>query len=209
MLSRGDLSERQLQTALDAQLRGQTRKIGEWLQALQFVTERQVLTGLSLQWSLPLLSSPETVLPAPARLLPAVLRRELGLVPVRFVDAANELYLATSQKVEHSLVSAIGSVLGYGILPCLVSERVMSSWIENAHRDDEDLAQLFDRLTRSEMLRIISSYAARLKCEDLRIARCGPFLWVRLGHRAHASHLLFRLTESSAETAPLYLHAAV
>ena len=44
----------------------------------------------------------------------------------------------------------------------LVSERVMSSWIEHAYRDDEELAQLFDRLTRSEMLRIISSYAARL-----------------------------------------------
>jgi hypothetical protein len=99
-LSRGDVSDRQLQAALDAQRCGQPRKIGEWLQVLQFATERQVLTGLSVQWTLPLLSSPEAALPAPARLLPTVLRRELRLVPVRHVEATNELYLATWQRVE-------------------------------------------------------------------------------------------------------------
>ena len=212
MVSRGDVSDRQLQAALDAQRRGRPRKIGEWLQALQFATERQVLTGLSVQWTLPLLSSPEAALPAPARLLPAVLRRELRLVPVRFVEATNELYLATSQNVEHGLLNSVGSILGCSVLPCLVSERVMSVWIENTSTHEEDLAQQFERITNpAEIVRIASSYATRLHCEDLRIARCGSYLWVRLAHQTDKSHLLFRLAESSAEpvSASLHLDAAV
>jgi hypothetical protein len=88
----------------------------------------------------------------------------------------------------------------------------MSAWIENARTHEEDLAQEFERITNpAEIVRIASSYAARQQCEDLRIARCGSYLWVRLGHRADLSHLLFRLAETSAEltSAPLGLQVAV
>jgi hypothetical protein len=199
LLSRGDLSEQQLHRALEAQREDQTRKIGEWLQELQFASEQQVLTGLGLQWALPLLSSPESTLPGTARLLPAALRRELRLVPVRLVEPAKELYVATSERVDYALLAAIESLLDCRVVPCLVSERVMCSWLGSARITDEDLAQHFERATGpSEMARITCSYAARLHCEDLRIARCGSYIWVRLGHRRDVAHLLFRLPYSAA-----------
>jgi hypothetical protein len=51
MLAHGYLNETQWQTALEAQSRARQGKIGEWLQALHFVTERQVLTALGVQWA--------------------------------------------------------------------------------------------------------------------------------------------------------------
>lgn len=203
LLSRGDVSESQLQLALDAQRQNQARKIGEWLQLLQFVTEQQVLAALGVQWALPLLASPEAVMPGAARLLPAVLRRELQLVPVRLVEATRELYLATSQRVEHTTLASIEHMLGCRVRPCLVSARVLRSWLSPAHPDNEDLAQHFVRpAPLSEIVRIISSYAARLRCEDVRIARCGPYLWVRLGGDQEPAHLLFRPAESSVASLP-------
>jgi hypothetical protein len=198
LLSRGDVSEQQLHRALEAQREDQARKIGEWLQHLQFASEQQVLTGLGLQWALPLLSSPESALPGTARLLPAPLRRELRLVPLRLVDSVKELYVATSERVDYTLLAAIESMLDRRVVPCLVSERVMSSWLGSARIIDEDLAQHFERATGpAEMARITCSYASRLHCEDLRIARCRSYIWVRLGHRGDVAHLLFRLPGSA------------
>lgn len=210
LLSRGDLSERQLHLALDAQREDPARKIGEWLQVLQFVTEQQVLAALGVQWALPLLASPEAALPEPAPLLPAVLRRELRMVPVRFVESTRELYLATSQRVEHTILASIEHMLDSRILPCLVSERVLRSWLSPAHPGNEDLAQHFVRPTAlSEIVRITSSYASRLRSGDIRVAFCGPYVWVRLGSGNHLAHLLFRPAESSLESLSLHQATAV
>ncbi|HMK23172.1 MAG TPA: hypothetical protein VK466_12625, partial [Terriglobales bacterium] len=211
LLSRGDLSEDQLQIALEAQHAGPAHKIGEWLQLLQFATEQQVLIALGLQWAMPLLSSPQSGRPGVARFLPAVLRRDLGLVPVRFLESTRELYVATSEKVDYTILTELEHMLDCRILPCLVSERVMSSWLAADRDVQDDVAQHFDRCTNpSEMARIICSYSARLDCEDLRMAHCGSHIWVRLAHRQGAAHLLFRLPEVSADppVSPL-LRAAV
>jgi hypothetical protein len=123
-------------------------------------------------------------------------------MPVRFVEATNELYPATSQKVEHSVLNPIGSILDCGILPCLVRESVTLRWIEHADDQEDALVQQFDRVTpASEIVRITSTYAA--------IVRGGSYLWVGLGHRADRSHFLFRQQECSAEptAGPLDLHA--
>jgi hypothetical protein len=210
LLARGDVSDRQLQLALEAQRTDQSRKIGEWLQLLEFVSERQVLAGLGLQWGLPVLSSPQCDLPDVARLLPAGLRRELGLVPVRMVESTNELYVASRERLDYTILAAIEHMLERRIRPCLVSEQAISRWLSSAYESEEDLAQHFERVTSpSELARIICSYAQRLHCDDLRITRCAAHIWVRLTQRRETAHLLFRLGEAPRSVASRQLPAAV
>ena len=70
MLSRGFVSEAQVQSALLAQRRAGRGKIGQWLQTLGFATEKQVVTALALQYAMPVLAFPSELVPqksAPAR----------------------------------------------------------------------------------------------------------------------------------------------
>ena len=199
LLSRGDLSEGQLQAALEAQRTGQPRRIGEWVQILNFANEQQVLAGLGMQWAIPVLSTIPNGLHMCARLLPVELRRDLRLVPVRFVETTRELYVATSASVDYVVLHAIEQMLDCRVQPCLVGERVMSKWVETSCEHGEDPAQQFERVANpSEIVRITSSYAARLSSDDLRIVRCGPHIWVRLSRRNDVIHLVFRLAEAPA-----------
>ena len=198
LLSRGELAEDQLQTALEAQRTGRPRRIGEWLQILNLASEQQVLAGLGLQWAVPVLSSPPAGLQSCASLLPPTLRRELKLVPVRYVSTSNELYLASSEQSDQSVLASIAQMLTCSIQACLVSERTLSHWLETDLGVDEDTTQSFEGLhSLAEILRITCSYAARLSSDELRIARCESHIWVRLSRREQVTHLLFRFSEPS------------
>jgi hypothetical protein len=64
-------------------------------------------------------------------------------------------------------------------------------------------AQAFDRRSSSaETARITGSYVARVGAEDVRIARCGPYIWVRLNAENKATDLLFAPEESAVEGVP-------
>ena len=212
LLSRGELSEDQLQTALEAQRTGEPRRIGEWLQILHLASEQQVLAGLGLQWALPILSSPPAVLQSCASLLPAMVRRELRLVPVRHVGSSNELFLACSEQADQTVLASIAQMLSCRIQACLVSERTLSRWLEADLGVDEDTTQSFERVhSLAEILRITCSYAARLSSDEVRIARCQSQIWVRLSRRNKVTHLLFRFSDPSLalEADSPYLPAAV
>src|SRR5262249_47049706 len=104
-------------------------------------------------------------------------------------------------KVDYTVLSSIESMLGCHVVPCLVSGRVMSKWLQTTRGVEEDPEHRFDGVsTTSEMLRISLSYAARLRCDEIRIARCGSQVWVRLSRRQEVTHLLFRAAESGLGT---------
>jgi len=212
LLSRGELSESQLQTALEAQRAGRPKRIGEWLQILNLASEQQVLAGLGLQWAVPVLSSPPAGLQSCASLLPAMLRRELRLVPVRYVGTSNELYLAGSEQADQAVLSAIAQMLSCRIQACLVTEGTLSRWLETDLGVEEDTTQSFERVNSiAEILRITCSYAGRLASDEVHIARCQSYIWARLSHRQQVTQLLFRFSEPSlawSADSP-YLPAAV
>ena len=198
LLSRGELSQEQQQTALAAQRAGRPRRIGEWLQILHLASEQQVLAGLGLQWAVPVLASPAAGLQSCANVLPAMLRRELGLVPVRYVGSSNQLYLASSEQADQTVLAAIAQMLSCRIQACLVSERTLSRWLESDLGAEEDTTQSFERVNSiAEILRITCSYAVRLSSDEVRMARCLSHIWVRLSRRNKATHLLFRFSEPS------------
>jgi hypothetical protein len=191
MLEHGYVSAEQLRTALEIQIREGKGRIGEWLQTLHFVTERQVLTALGVQWACPLLSLRHAPDPACSCMLPMPLLRALHLVPVRFISATRLLYVALCVRVNYRVLAAIEQMLRCRAVPCLAGDNKIDEWLCQGQNFECD-AQVFDRSSGpAEMARITASYVARLSAEEVRVVRCGPYVWARLKVGTSATDLLF------------------
>jgi two-component system, OmpR family, copper resistance phosphate regulon response regulator CusR len=113
------------------------------------------------------------------------------------------LYIALCLRVDYIVLSAVEQMLDCRAVPCLVSDRVMNGLLEQAQNSRRVTEQVFDRISDSaEMARITGSYAARVGAEEVRIARCGPYIWVRLNTGHQATDLLFT-QGSHARSVPL------
>jgi hypothetical protein len=191
MLSRGSIGEKQLRTALSVQRQEQRDKIGQWLQRLGYVTERQVVGALALQWATPVLAF--RAAPATQREIPSTLLNVLRLVPVRLVAAQRLLYLASSDPVDHTILQAIEAMTGWRTLPCVVSDRVMDELLGQASSVDRENTPVFVKTNGpTEVARIASSYAGRLGAKRVNLTSCGPYIWVRFSFDGQHSDLLFR-----------------
>ncbi len=180
MLEHGYVSEPQLRKALEMQTRARRGRIGEWLQALHYVTERQVLTVLGVQWACPLLSLQQEPDPACSSMLPLPLLRSLHVLPVRFIAATRLLYIAVSLELNYRVLAAIDQMAGCHTTPCLVGDREMQERLGRAQNLKRNV-QVFERSSgTAEMARITGSYVARLSPGEVRIVRCGRYVWVRL-----------------------------
>jgi hypothetical protein len=100
-------------------------------------------------------------------------------------------------------------------VPCLVSDGDMDRLLERA-RNSERVVQCFDRISgTAEMARITGSYVGKVGAEEVKIVRCGPYIWVRLTTEGNATDLLFTPKASSEESAdvipgsrPLFSHVS-
>lgn len=200
MLSRGYLQEEQLQAVLSAQLQAREGKVGAWAQRLNFATERQVLTALSLQWSCPVLvlqMPPDATCPA---MLPWRLLQSLRMMPVRFTRSTHLLYIALSEGVDHGALAAIERMLHCRVVPCVVSDRTMDEWLSRESTRTTSRVQVFEKTSGTgEMARITASYAGRLSADDVQMEQCGHYAWVRLASRGNSTDLLFDLHQSQQE----------
>jgi hypothetical protein len=154
------------------------------------VSERQVLAVLGVQWACPLLSLREEPDTAGSGMLPVPLRRALHLFPVRNIAATRLLYIAVSLELNYRVLAAIDQITDCRTMPCLVEDGKMHAWLRRAQNQHH--VQVFDRSSDpAEMARITGSYVARLGSEEVRIVRCGPYLWARLmGGRAKRIYCL-------------------
>jgi hypothetical protein len=193
LLSRGQLTNRQLRQALEAQQSAGAGRIGDWLQRLGFATEQQITSALGLQWScpvFPLERSPENEC---AQIIPLPLLRDFRMLPVHFTPATRVLLMAFCDRIDYSMLYLIERMLDCHTEPCLVGP---SAWdaslaaLERRARCDEIV---FDReCDPAEMARITRSYLQRLNADDLHLAACGSHLWVRLICADEAMNLIFR-----------------
>jgi len=190
MLSRGLVGENQLRTALSAQHAAQRGKIGQWLQGLGFVTERQVVTALALQWACPVLAFPAET--ERHDMVPSPILRSRRMMPVRFAASTRVLYVAFSTQVDHTVLYALEHMLDCQASPCVVSDATMDGWLRRTETPGKSTAHLFERMTDPvEMARITGSYIARLSAEEVRVVKCRPYVWVRLRSSRRVTDLLF------------------
>jgi len=228
LLSRQQLTAEQLRAALRAQRTAGRGRIGEWLLAFGLVNEQQVTAALARQWSCPVLrttlvsgnfaaansaagnfaagSSAPSGRGIPQ--IPLTLLESFVMIPVNYVESTATLHIAFGEGIHHSVLYAIEQIVGCRTESCMavpsfVRQQLsaLSGSIRSGHRGETEM--IFDRVADgAELLRIIHSYCTRLAATEIRLAACGPHLWVRLLRPSFpALDLLLRLPrEASPQT---------
>ncbi len=220
LLSRQQLSAADLRTALAAQraagqgkirmdMSANTRtnintstnmnknmKIGAWLQHLGFATEEQVTAALACQWSCPVLrTGPGTLGASRPPPIPVLLLEFFQMMPVELVEATGTLLMAFGEGIDHTALYAIEQMLGYRTEACLVCPSTLQKGLQALARQRGSGDVVFDRVEdNAECARIIGNYAAKVRAEEVRLARCGEHLWIRLERlREEAVNLVLRV----------------
>lgn len=186
LLSRQQLTVEQLRQALEAQRVASRGRIGEWLQTLGFVNEEQVTAALARQWSCPILraDSLNSELRRAPR-VPVALLKSFVMIPVGFVEATSTLHLAFGEGIDYNVLYAIERMVGCRTQPCMAAPSLLRKSLQGLTEHRAEGEVVFDRLADiAEFARIVRSYSARVSASEIRLASCGPKLWVRLLRRS-------------------------
>ena len=111
LLAQGWITHAQLQTALQAQRRGDAGRIGDCLIDAGAVTAEQVVRGLGIQWNCPVLSLEGFSAAAMALVMPPMLAAESGLMPVR-TAGRGVLYVGFEKEMNASALLALERMSG-------------------------------------------------------------------------------------------------
>jgi Type II secretion system (T2SS), protein E, N-terminal domain len=213
MVARGKLTHLEVRAALEAQRRARHGKIGEWIEKLGFATEQEVTSALALQWGCPVASSfdPSTI--HSLGNIPLPILESFQMLPFNLVAATNTLYIAFGERVDHAALYAIEKILECRTQPCVAGRKIVARQLDLMRQLPRPAEVEFGPMNDlAEMGRIAASYTSRLSPEQVRIARIGKFIWLRLepsqnishnrgqnaGRKAATTNLVFRLpTEPS------------
>lgn len=182
LISRQQISVNQLRAALAAQQSAGYGRIGEWLQHLGFSSEQQITAALARQWSCPVLRS-NSFAPANPRAMqmPFTLLRWRFMAPLNLIPSTATLHMAFGGELHHSSLYAIEQMLGCHTEACLVAPSVLQKYLATLPQTRGESEVVFERVTDpAELARIVCSYSVRLGASEVRLAPCGPHLWIRL-----------------------------
>jgi Type II secretion system (T2SS), protein E, N-terminal domain len=208
LLSRKQLTAPQLRTALEAQRAaggdaGESRKkIGAWLQELGYATEHQITSALACQWSCPVLrTGPGGLASTCLSCIPALLLESFRMVPVELVEATGILFIAFSEGIDYTVLYAIEQMLGYRTEACLVCPSILQKSLQGRARPRGASDVVIEAVADArECAHIIGSYCAKLKTEEVRFARCGEHLWIRLERFRHETiNLVLRVPAGGSQ----------
>ena len=198
MLERGMITEQQLKTALEAQRCAGQGRIGDWLRQIGAADERMLTSALGQQWSCPVFAGNGL---APAGLVPLQLNECYRMLPVRWAPAQRRLWVAFAGNVDYRVLHAIEGIVECRTEPCVIPEGAFQRHLEALRLRTAGDEIVFNGLAAaSEMVRVISAYAAQLQAEEARFAPCSRHLWAGLRHHGRTTHLLFDLAASPPET---------
>jgi len=195
LLSRQQITALQLETALEAQQASGRGRIGAWLQELGFVRPQQVTEALARQWACPVLRT-DVVVPGSKWMpvLPGLLLESFQMIPVDYVESRSTLYIGFGEGIDYTVLYAIEQMLQCRTEPCLVYPGVLRRSLPLHARRERTEQIVFDQAADSpELVRIIGNYVSQVRAVELRLALCGPYIWVRLSRPpAPAIDLLLR-----------------
>jgi hypothetical protein len=120
LLHRGVVTQAELRLALDAQRSAGHGRIGDWLEETCRIAPEKITLALAAQWNRPVLSANGFQPVGMANVMPAALRKELRLLPLRLA-AGKILYAAVVDEVDVMSIRALermtGLVVEAGLLP--------------------------------------------------------------------------------------------
>jgi len=207
LLSRGQLTNPQLRSALEAQKESGRHRLGEWLTKLGYATEQQVTAALGAQWACPVLTAAVTPDLRTLRLLPFRWLEAFRMLPLQFVPSTRMFYLAFSEGIDYSALYAVEHMLACRTEACLISSSALDQALEDSGRQRGPGDLLFEGWRdAAEMARITCGYVLKLGAEEVRAVGCGGYVWVRLSAGSDVANLLFRGPGNAAEL-PVPNHA--
>ena len=163
------------------------------MEELGFSTEDQVIGALGVQWACPVFALDPKNVPSCAEMLPSRLLESLHIVPVHYASPTRTLYIGFSGDVDYAVLHAIEQILGCHTEACLVRRSSLQLILKQLCHNPRPFEIVFDQIsTEEETARIVRGYTSKLRAEDVRIASCGDYLWLRLAGRQESMNLLFR-----------------
>jgi hypothetical protein len=201
MISRGQLTNPQLRSALEAQRAQGGHRLGEWLEKLGFATEQQVTAALARQWACPVLAPTAKCEPSCLRLLPFHLLENSRMWPVQFVSSTRTFHLAFCDGIDYAALYAIEQMLDCRTQPCLTTRSTVAQLLQHRGYERGTADMLFEGWREpSDLARITCGYVLKLGAEDVRLAGCGSFIWARLSTGLDVANLLFQRPSSVSLT---------
>jgi len=204
LMSRQQITQEQLSSALDAQRNSGRGKIGEWLLTMGFATQQQITAALARQWRCPVLRN-DWPLPSPNRIpsLPLALMQSARMIPVGYSRTNSSLYMAFSEGIDYNTLYAIEQMTACHTDPCLASPDLIQAGIDSFSSDSFGNEVVFECGTDvQEFTRIVRSYCVRLNASEIRISVAGSYTWVRLVGSGPTLDLMFRSFPTSTEHWP-------
>jgi hypothetical protein len=160
------------------------------MRKLGYVDENQVTAALGAQCSCPVLRK----LPVgfSASHIPLSLLRTFHMVPVYYAPVGRVLYVAFGRDIEYHALLAIEHILECTAKPCLVAPTSLRSALEHLAEEPRGNDVEVEHVSSpEEICRIASSYASSLGAEEVRLTRCGDYIWVRIQGKKEFANLIF------------------
>jgi len=157
------------------------------------LNETELALALGVQWGCPFfpLERNQSYLQC-ADLLPLMLLESSRALPVHFHGGSLKLYLAFTERIDHTLLYAVEQMLHCHAAPCVASENAVVEAFRRIRLIARPNETVFDSLRNvREMAMTACSYAAKLQASSLEIARVAGYIWVRLFGSRAAHDLLF------------------
>ncbi len=202
MLSRGQLTSKQLRQALELQKSIGTYRIGECLQQLGFARDQDIAAALAMQWSCPLIKAVPAAVSDCA--VPFYLLQKFQMVPVHFSGVRRVLHIAFAEKIEYEALFSIEQILGCKTEACLTTPNELAAALERYEEPRRRGEKLFESTSDiEETSRIISSHVSTMCAGEIRVTSCGDLFWARILGRESFEDLLFRgVRRSVSDFAP-------
>lgn len=203
LVSRGVITSGQLQEALRLQGERRTGRLGQWLQELGAIKESEVATALGVQWGCPVfpLEQHHSYMHC-ASLLPLWLLQAARVLPVYYSPESRILYLAFTDRIDHTLLYAIEQMLGCRAAPCVAGDTAVAEALEQIRRSSQHRESVFDSVRQPrEMASVVGHYAVKLQAAQIQATYAADHVWFRFQNPQRTHDLLFQFQTPSNSTA--------
>ncbi len=196
------ISREQLQDALNHQKKDKSTRLGQWLQRLGFVQERDITAALARQFGFPRMNLDRIVAnEAILRMVPPKIAQLARIFPIEYDPDKNMLSIIMASP-DRSIIQTLGKMLRLEIYAYIGDETLLQEIIEQYYPKDsaegnveEASFAISDGI--SSISREIIDRAKKLNSRNLWVERYGKYLWVRIAVTGEAYNLFLSFTSEA------------
>ena len=179
MLEQGSITAGQLRQAIEAQKKGRSLRIGEWLVKQGATDVATVSRALGMQWGCPVLSLADFSAEAATGVMPRLFLEVFGALPIR-VAAHKILYLGFEERVDSALALSAERMTGLQV----ESGVVQTSGFKNASAQILNRpfpqVQFAEAVSEAAAAHLLAKFVERLQPAASRLVRVHEWLWMRM-----------------------------